>query len=744
MNHSNRRQVLDCGSPLPLCAASPAMEKRQRAAAVQDAIASDHASRHKHAKPFLNLSLPLLLALLLAPHCFAAETSADAQLKHYFRTETATLAERCLADIRTLDDWTSQRATFRRQYQEMLGLWPMPERTDLKPVITGKLEQEEFTVEKLHFQALPGLYCTANLFLPKNSPQPAPTILYECGHWRLVTNGISYGNKAAAVYQGDGAWFARNGYVCLVLDTVLAGEIQGIHTGTRDKGLWWWNSRGYTPAGVEAWFGMRALDYLSTRPEVDTNRFGITGHSGGGAYSWAVTALDDRIKVAAPLAGMADLQSHIGDGVIDSHCDCNFPINYYRWDFPQIAALAAPRPLLIGGTDRDGLFNLENTLRIHDKVRRLYQLHKANDKLGLILAPGGHDETPELQLAVLRWFNRHLKGEEKPVEMAVKKFFTPEQLRVFTELPTDAINTNIAETFVPPATIFSLSSSKGGEGWGEEAKAKNPSPQPSPRSGGARETNSAPHEQRSAAELATLLREKVFAGWPADDLPLDPKQTIAIERDGLRLRAWDLTSQHDVGLRLYLLEDATKQEADAVQLRVLDDSSDILWLHDLRAGFGAPIADEPADTSQIANIVSPLVSLKAKLKSSGVSLAWFAPRGVGRTVWSGDAKAQTKIRRRFMALGQTLDGMRVWDIRRAVQMIHFVRDGDVAKVEITASGPMGVNSLYASLFEPSVRRIELSQLPQSHTEGPDYLGVLRFTDIPQVLEAVGAKAVVRD
>ncbi|MGC3960387.1 MAG: prolyl oligopeptidase family serine peptidase [Verrucomicrobiota bacterium] len=445
------------------------------------------------------------------------------------------------------------------------------------------------------------------------------------------------------------------------------------------------------------------MDYLSTRPEVDTNRFGITGHSGGGAYSWAVTALDDRIKVAAPLAGMADLHAHVVEGIMDSHCDCNFPINYYRWDFPQIAALAAPRPLLIGGTDKDGLFNLENTLRIHDKVRRIYQLHKANDKLGLVIAPGPHDEVPELQLAVLRWFNRHLKGEEKPIEMAVKKFFAPEQLRVFTELPANAINTNIADTFVPLA---------------EPKKC-------------------------AATELAEVLRNNVFRGWPADDLPLDPKQTIAIERDGLRLRAWDFTSQHDVGLRLYLLEDATKKEADAVQLNVLDENSDPVWLHDLRTGFSAPIADEPADTSKIVNIVSPLISLKAQLKSSNKSLAWFAPRGIGRMAWSGDVKAQTKIRRRFMALGQTVDGMRVWDIRRAVQMIHFVRDGDVAKVELIAAWQMGVNALYASLFESTVRHLELSGLPKSHTEGPDYLGVLRITDIPQVLETVGDKAVLK-
>ena len=534
--------------------------------------------------------IALWITLAFAVTIRAAEPSrADSQLKNYFASETAALSERCLTDIKTAEDWTSQRAEFRRQYQEMLGLLPMPERTDLKPVITGKLDHEEFTVEKLQFQASPGLYCTASLFLPKNSQKPAPTILYASGHYRLFTNGISYGNKAA--YQADGAWFARNGYVCLVLDTLLAGEVQGIHTGTRDKGLWWWNSRGYTPAGVEVWFGIRALDYLSTRPEVDTNRFGITGHSGGGAYSWDVTALDDRIKVAAPLAGMADVQSHIIEGVMDSHCDCNFPINYHRWDFPQIAALAAPRPLLIGGTDNDRLFNLENTLRIHDKVRRIYKLLGATNKLGIAIAPGPHDEVPELQLAVLRWFNRHLKGEEKPVEMAVKKFFTPEQLRVFNELPTDAINTNIADTFVPMAK----------------------------------------QQKRFSTELAAVLREKVFAGWPSNDLPLEPKLTLSTERDGLKLSVWDFVSQHDVPLRLYLVEETANKTERAVKMEVLGENSGTMWLHNLRAAFSVSLSEEPADTSHIANIVSPLVGLKAEMKASNSTLAWFAPRGVGLT-----------------------------------------------------------------------------------------------------------------
>jgi dienelactone hydrolase len=646
----------------------------------------------------MKLLLSSLWFAVFVPALFAAETPGDVQLKNYFAVETAELSARCLGDVRNLDDWKSRRPELLRQYQDMLGLLPMPERADLKAVVTGKFDHEEFTVEKVHFQASPGLYCTAALFLPKNQTKPAPTILYASGHFRYATNGISYGNKAG--YQADGAWFARNGYVCLVLDTLLAGEVQGIHTGTRDRGLWWWNSRGYTPSGVEAWFGIRALDYLSTRPEVDTNRFGITGHSGGGAYSWAVTALDQRIRVAAPLAGMADAHAHIVEGIMDSHCDCNFPINYYRWDFPQIAALAAPRPLLIGGTDNDRLFNLENTVRIQEKVRRIYKLHDASGKIGLALAPGPHDEVPELQLAVLRWFNRHLKGEEKPpVDMSVKKFFTGEQLRVFNELPADAINTNIAETFVPLATP----------------------------------------QKRSAAELATALREKVFANWPGDDLPIAPVKKESVERDGLRLSVWDFTSQHDVPLRLYLVESVAEKAGRPVRLRLMDENSGVMWLHNLRAGFGVSLADEPADTSRMANIVSPILGLKQEVKSSSASLAWFAPRGVGLTAWSGDEKARTKIRRRFMLLGQTLDSMRVWDIRRAVQMIHFVRDGDVAKVELQASGRMAVNAMYAALFEPGVRKLELRDVPPTREETPDYLGVLRVTDLPEIKAALGEK-----
>jgi hypothetical protein len=648
----------------------------------------------------IGVSMGPTYAQSIPPTSAKDATPGDAMLTRYFAAETARLQERCLAEIRSAADWESKRDDYRRELQEMLGLWPMPERTDLKPIVTGRIASEGFGVEKVQFQASPGLYCTANLYLPTGLTEPAPTILYECGHWRLVTNGISYGNKA--MYQTEGAWFARNGYVCLVLDTLLAGEIQGIHAGTRDHGLWWWNSRGYTPAGIEAWFGIRALDYLSTRREVDTNRFGITGHSGGGAYSWTVTALDDRIKASAPLAGMTDLHHHIVGNLMDSHCDCNFPINIHGWDFPQLAAMAAPRPLLIGGTDNDRIFPLAGTLAIHDKVGRVYGVLGASDKLGLVIAPGGHEPVQELRLAVLRWFNRHLKGLTKEAELPLvvdsRRFFTPEQLKVFEALPQDAINTNIAEGFVPLA---------------------------------------AP-QHRTAEQLRPILRDKVFSGWPDEDTPLNPLAAWSVERDDLRFSAWDFASQTAVDLRLYLLERASGSPAACVELTVLDAADWTNWLATMATRFGDTLVRERADA--VPANAAAFESLRRTMADTKAALAFFAPRGVGLTAWSGDAKRQTRIRRRFMLLGQTVDGMRVWDIRRAVQTVHFVRDTDAQDVRLTVVGPMAVNALYAALFEPGARQLSLSALPDSHTDGPDYLAVLTVTDLPEVKAAVSARA----
>src|SRR5579875_318629 len=166
--------------------------------------------------------LAILLALVAFP-LYAAdalpETARGDRLRDgYFRQQVQRIADADLADIRTHADWEKKRPEFRRQFLDMIGLWPLPPRTDLHATITGKVETDLFTVEKLHFQSIPGLYVTANLYIPKRAKLPAPTVLYVCGHANTVIDKVSYGSKV--FYQRHPAWFAEHGYVCLILDTL--------------------------------------------------------------------------------------------------------------------------------------------------------------------------------------------------------------------------------------------------------------------------------------------------------------------------------------------------------------------------------------------------------------------------------------------------------------------------------------------------------------------------------------------
>ncbi len=650
-------------------------------------------------------NLPMLLVActpILFPYSGGASgtdsagTAGAAQpFAQYFRAQTAEITAHCQAGVRTLADWEARRSEYRRELEEMLGLWPMPKRTPLRPVITGKIEAAEFTVEKLYFQAMPHLYVTANLYLPKHLDKPAPAILYVCGHAPMKADGVSFGNKTA--YQHHGEWFARNGYVCLIIDSLQLGEIQGMHHGTYNKGQWWWNSRGYTPAGVEAWFGIRALDYLCSRPEVDKNRIGMTGRSGGGSYTWTVTALDDRVKVAAPVAGMTDLQNQVVDGAIEGHCDCMFFLNSYRWDFTAVAALIAPRPLLIANSDKDTLFPLDGVVRLYMKTRRIYQLYGRTNQLGLLITDGPHADTQDLQLPVFRWFNRYLKGEDPIIAMAATPFFKPAQLRVFDKLPSDEINTRIQYLFVPEARLAAFEHS----GW--------------------------PSAQERTA-LLRRLRQKVFRGWPEGPVSVQPLLEERVQRAGLLYRRYELSIQPGIRLPLWTVTDARNVRPREIVLTVLDARS---WTP--AAGPNDEWSGPPGITPEE----------KSRMRARGAALAFFAPRGIDPATWTTDKFKATQVRRRFMLLGQTLDGMRVWDIRCAAQALASLPEFRKSSLVVRGQGNMGINAAYAALFEPKMQQLELAQLPKSHTDGPDYLNVLRVWDIPQMLEVLGPRAEVR-
>jgi hypothetical protein len=470
-------------------------------------------------------------------------------------------------------------------------------------------------------------------------------------------------------------------------------------------------SRGYTPAGLEAWSGIRALDYLETRPEVDMARVGVNGRSGGGAYSWYTAALDDRIKVVVPTAGITTLRNHVVDGCVEGHCDCMYMVNAQRWDYDKVAALIAPRPLLIANTDKDTIFPLDGVMSVYNSARRIYKALGAEGKIGLQIAEGPHKDTQALNTGEFAWMERQLKGLDAGAlfDGAAKKTISPEKLRVFSGLPGDERNTRIDEDFVPAAKAPEI-----------------------PKDAAAME--------KLRASLLGQLKAKSFAGWPkvAPDLAL--REAGMAEHEGVVMRAWDFSPQEPWDLRLYVAHSADLPPAtlESIVLNVLDQKG---WV-DFRNATGKGFATLFEDADRNAATGDGFNALRERMQKQRWATAWVAPRGVGPTAWTGSEKQQTQRLRRFYLLGQTLDGMQVWDIRRAIAAL---REAGFARQELwlEGSGTMAANALYAALFEERVAGLELREPPSTHAKGPTYLNVLRVLDMPQAVAIAGTRSKVR-
>ncbi len=651
-----------------------------------------------------------------------AATPADQQLAEYFATQTRQLEDACLAEVRTIEDWDGARPQARQQLLEMFGLDAAaltPATADeLAPVVTGRLSFEGegdrpgCIVEKVHYQSRPGLYVTANLYLPvdASAETPCPAVLYLCGHGRVVEDGVSLGNKVH--YQHHGAWLAEHGYAVLMIDTLQLGEIEGIHHGTYREGRWWWPSRGYTPAGVEALNGLRGVDYLLTRPEVDPERIGVTGRSGGGAGSWWAVALDERVKAAVPVAGITDLHDHVVEGCISGHCDCMFVVNTYRWDYPKVAALAYPRALLLANTDQDTIFPLEGVIRTQSQVRRLYKLGGKPNAFGVAITSGGHADTQELQMPAIRWLDAHLGMGPRLIDSAARKRFAPRELKVFDELPADERNTRIDREFVPVAGPFDPPA------------------------------NAAAWDEQGAAWKAALL-EKTFRGWPTAATAPAAVEVSQREGHGLVERRYRFESQPHVELDMIAMHRNDVGVPKAIVFDVLDQQG---WerLDGVRGElFDAAGGDLSVEAAKVHR----------RLTDEGVAVVFFAPRGVGPTLWNQDASTHIHNRRRFLLLGQTWEGMQVYDIRRGLQAI---REGlrqmpELARVPlaVTAEGGMGVLAVYASLFDEAPAQLDLHRMPASHdvaVEGsdqevaPSLLNVLKTLDVPQAVAMAASRS----
>lgn len=627
--------------------------------------------------------LLLLPALALAQEYGKPDRGSpgDRMIQEYLARETAKVEGNVLEGVKTREDWDKIRPQYKEEYFHMLGLWPMPPKTPLAATVTGTIQGEGYTVDLLHYQSRPKLYVTGNLYRPAvvKPGERLPAVFYVCGHSGMGRAG----NKTA--YQSHGIWLARHGYICLVVDSLQLGEIGAIHHGTYREDRWWWHSRGYTPAGVECINGMRGIDYLISRPDADPERIAVTGVSGGGAATFWIAAADERVKVAIPVSGMADLQSYVSNRVINGHCDCMFLYNTFQWPWTRIAALVAPRAMLFTNSDADAIFPMDANDRIINRLERVYSLYGASDLVDALVSIGGHAYRKDIRQGAYRFLNMNLKNAPRIVadseidlvatDKAGKHFpIDPEKLRVFpNDVPKDELNTTIDQSFVPMAQV---APPKAGEfdGW--------------------------------KAKLVGELRRVSFRCFP-ERIPA-AKMTAQVSSEESRLET-------EQGIDVYV-RCTTRPKPNQEAKRILLDVRD-------------PDAAAPA---------AAWTDL-AKIQQAGDLVYRVTPRGLDQTQWTRK-DPPNYVARSHVLLGRTVDTGRIWDVIAAARFLHAKHGGKVP-VYVVGQEAAGILAAYAALWEPEIAGAMLFQPPLSHMEpaAPQVLNVLRVCDVPEVLGMIAPR-----
>ena len=276
------------------------------------------------------------------------------------------------------------------------GLYPLPERTPLKANISGRITHDDYTVEKVYFEARPGFLVTGNLYRPTGKG-PFPGVVCPHGHW---TTGRLENTDLCSV-PGRSITLARMGMVVFTYDMIGYNDsCQFEHNwgGGREK-LW-----GLHPFAMQLWSSIRAVDFLQTLPDVDKERIGCTGASGGGTQTFALCAVDKRIKVAAPV-NMISCSMQGG-------CLCeNAPLIRLENSNMEIGAMMAPRPLLMVSATGDWT---RETPRIEfPAVRSIYQDYWAEGNVEMVQVKENHNYNKASREAVYRFFGKFLLGDAK-------------------------------------------------------------------------------------------------------------------------------------------------------------------------------------------------------------------------------------------------------------------------------------------------------------------------------------------
>ncbi len=560
--------------------------------------------------------------------------------------------------IHTPEDLARRRQFVRERILQAIG--GLPERTPLNARTVATLERDGYRIEKVVFESQPKFYVTANLYLPATGQGPWPAVLYPLGH--------ETGGKAHDAWQQMLATLARRGYVALTWDTVGQGERIQLYSPELNGSFVRSSTTEHTINGIQSWLtgqhiarytiwdGIRALDYLLSRKEVDPSRVAVTGNSGGGTHSAYLAALDDRFKAAAPSCFITSwhwMLKTIGP----QDAEQVFP----GWlgnglDYPDFIYAASPKPYLMLTAIRD-FFPIDGARETFQEAHGVYEKLGRGADIAMFEADDGHGYNQPRRMAAYDWLSRQLRG--KP-DTAPEIPIQPESAETLDCAATGQIATSLGGE-----TVFTLN----------RARAE--------RLRGSRQPGGADQVRAAARRLSGYEP-------PSGPVPVTPYGVIA--RDGYSIRK--LVYESEPGILIPALLYVPASGAARKPAAVIADGN----------GKSAPamVAEQLARAG--------VVVLSVDLRGMGETRVTPDLNDSEFYRYFGDYEdAMTAI-----LMNRTLPAMRARDIVRGVDLLASQPEVDPARIGGIGRNGGAVPLLYAAVFDPRLQFVSLENMIVSY------------------------------
>ena len=621
-------------------------------------------------------------------------TDASNSLYHHLASQAFNFLDKrtnTVAAIHSLLDWKKRQEFIRKALLDIVG--PFPAKTSLNSRVTRTIIKDGYKVENIIYESYPGFYVTSSLFIPDGLKEKAPVVIYCSGH-----SDIGYRNP---VYQQVILNLVKKGFIVFAFDPVGQGErLEYYDPNTRKSDALISETHSYSgaqafvtgssQAGYVIWDGIRAIDYLVTRKEVDPTRIGMTGRSGGGTQTAYIAAMDDRIKAAAPENYITNFTRLIETAGPQDAEQNMFNAIERGIDMADYLEVRAPKPTLMITTTRD-MFSIQGARETAKEASGIFKAYGKPENFRMVTDDSVHASTKKNREAMYAFFQKYLDnpGDSSDQKLTI---LTPEELQV--------TKTGQVSTSLNSETVYSLN-----------MKAAE------------KLENKLQSSRKNFPDYLTgvLKSAKQLSGYKEPVKSNEPVFTGRFQKDGYVIEKYFVKGEGDYVIPYLLMKPENSNHKALIYLHPSGKSAEALpggemeWF--VKNGFTV-LAPDLLGTGEM---VGENTSIRIYLRT------WYASMLIGRSVL----------------------GIQAGDVVSLTNLLK--EDPGIEKVYGLARKEMAPVLLHAAAFDPSISRIALIEpyssyrsVAMSRLYNPKFInslvpGALEFYDLPDLAASLAPR-----